>query len=127
MKIKIKDVINNGLSIIVNFSTEFGEGKAFWEGDVPIQNCEYYTEVDIHDNLVWGKNIIRTNENLYSFNLKNEIINISGILESTDVDGYSILRVGDYIIPFMATGTPFIINTFIILSIELISLSPVFY
>lgn len=38
-------------------------------------------------------------------------IAITGHLESVDNDGYTILRLGECIIPFMTIGTPFRVGT----------------
>lgn len=127
MRVHINKIILENTNIIVLFSTDFGDAKAFWEGEVPTINSEYQVEVDIIDTLVWNIDIIRAENDNYSIQMENEFIHISGKLDSVDDDGYTVLRIGDNIIPFVATGEPFHAGTFISVSSKLLSISPVSY
>lgn len=62
-----------------------------------------------------------------SIQLKNDSILISGCIDSIDEDEYTVLRIGDNIIPFLATGNPFQVGTNITLLTEAITLSPIDY
>ena len=127
MKIQVDEIMIDGSKITVIFTAEFGWGKAFWEGDIPVKNQKYDVEVDIHDILEWGKGILRNGEEICFINFKDSTVYIAGILEAVYDDGYSVLRIGNYIIPFIATGNPFPILTPILLSTKTIGLSPFYY
>ena len=127
MKICIDKILSNSPHAIVTFTAEFGKSKACWSGETPKENCEYHVEVDIQEGLEWGKDIVENDEKNYSINFKDDTVYIAGVLESVDNDGYSVLRRGDYIIPFMAIGDKFATNTFILLAIKTIYLSPFHY
>ena len=124
MKIQTREIIHDFSKVIVIFTTEFGESRAYWEGDEPIKNHEYDVEVDIHDVLEWGNDITKNVGEVYSIGFKDNRVYITGILESADDDGYSVLRIGDFIIPFMAKGDSFPVNTSILLMVNTICLTP---
>ena len=128
MKICVEEIIPSKLPNTVRFSTEFGNALAFWEGDAPVTNCKYHVEVDINDILVWDKDIIAIKDTgNYSIREENNCVSIIGDLESVDDDGYSIIKFGESIIPFMTTGKPFQVGTFIKITTKSIFLSPVTY
>ena len=125
MKICIQEVLPDNS---IKFSTEFGSAVAFWEGDKLEMDCCCHVEVDINDTLVWDKDITQNTDNGdFTIREENHYICITGDLESVDDDGYSILRFGESIIPFMATGEHFQIGTGIKIITKSISLSPVTY
>ena len=126
MKIIVNEILAEEPNIIVSFTTDYGDAKAFWDGSIPIRNHEYHVEIDVNDILTWGEEIVELGDS-FTIRYENEQIYISGIFESNDDDGYSVLRVGESIIPFMASGIPFLLNSFIMLSPESVSLSPVYY
>ena len=126
MKIKIKKIIPKHSGIYIIFKTKCGEAEAYWNGNEPIINQEYYVEFDINQTLTWGIDILN-NRSSISIRFANDLVHISGILESIDDDGYSLIRVGENIIPFMATGTPFSIGSSIELVTKSVSLSPINY
>lgn len=127
MRVQVNEIIPENSNNLVFFSTDFGDAKAFWEGEEPIANKEYQVEVDINDTLIWNKDILKGDNGNYSIQLKNSLIHISGNLDSVDDDGYAVLRIGDNIIPFIAIGEPFQVGSFIKLSTKSISLSPISY
>lgn len=127
MKVQINEIIHENPNIIVAFSSSFGGAKAYWDGDEPIANSEYQVEVDINNTLVWNKDVLQHENYECSIQLKNDFILISGCIDSIDEDGYTVLRIGDSIIPFLATGDPFQVGTNITLSTETITLSPIDY
>jgi hypothetical protein len=110
----------------VSFSTGFGEAKAFWEGDKPMQNCEYYVEIDIHDVIILSKNIL-DKKNTYSIQLCDDSIIICGKIDSINDDGYTVIRLGDSIIPFITPDKSLQAGTSVKLSAKYISLYPVYY
>ena len=127
MRVQVNEVIPENSNNLVLFSTNFGDAKAFWEGEEPIANREYQVEVDINDTLIWHKDILKDDIGNYSIQLENNLILICGNLDSVDDDGYAVLRIGENIIPFIAIGEPFQVGSFIRLSTKSISLSTVSY
>lgn len=127
MKIQIKKIINENENTNVVFFSEFGEAKAFWEGEKPTVNNEYQVEIDIIDTLVWGKEILKTKINKPFIQQENDVTYISGFIDSIDDDGYVVLRLGDYIVPFIATGDAFQIGEYVTLSVKGITLFSVDY
>lgn len=127
MRVQVNKVVPENSNHLVFFSTDFGDAKAFWEGEKPIVNSEYQVEVDIDDTLFWHKDILKGDNGSYSIQVKNNLVLISGNLDSVDNDGYAVLRIGDDIVSFMAVGEPFQVGTFIKLSTKSISLSPISY
>ncbi len=127
MRVQVNEIISEDSNNFVLFSTDFGDAKAFWEGEEPVARREYQVEVDVNDTLIWHKDVLKDDNRNYSIELKNNLILISGNLESIDDDGYAVLRIGDSIVPFIAIGEPFQVDSFIKLSIKSISLSPISY
>lgn len=127
MKVRIKEVIHENSNTVVAFSSNFGSAKAYWAGDEPTVNSEYLVEVDIDNALVWNTDILKNEGCEFSIVNKNNSILISGRLESIDEDGYTVLRIGDNLIPFIASGDPFQIGAYILLSTRTITLSPFEY
>ena len=127
MKVKVDEITCENSNIIVYFSNDFGGAKAYWDGEKPIAHQEYQVEVDIDNTLDWHKDVLPDNDCKGSIQLKNDSIFISGCIDSIDNDGYTVLRLGDSIIPFLTTGTPFQVGTYATLSVETITLSPVNY
>ncbi len=127
MRVQINEIIHENSNIIVAFSSSFGCAKAYWDGEEPIANSEYQVEVDINNTLVWNKDVLRHENYECAIQLKNDFILISGCIDSIDEDGYTVLRIGDSIIPFLTTGDPFQVGTNITLSTGTITLSPIDY
>lgn len=127
MRVQINEIIHENSYIIVFFSSDFGSAKAYWDGEEPTENSKYQVEVDINNTLVWNGDILENEDQECSIQLKNGFILISGRIDSIDEDGYTVLRIGDNIIPFIATGNPFQVGTYIKLSTVKITLSPIDY
>jgi len=126
MRIRVNKILTDKPEVTVLFITDYGDAKALWVGDTPIENQEYYVEVDVNDTLAWGKDVIEA-ENYYTIRLEDDQVYISGILESVDSDGYTVLRIGESFIPFMASGHPLLLNSLIELSTRSVSLTPIDY
>ena len=126
MRIRVKKIFCSNPDTIICFSTDFGSARALWtgwNGDTPKKNHVYDVEVDILQTLEWGVDIVEADGRKYSIIEKNSIIFISGLIDSIDEDGYVVLRIGDYIIPFIATGIPLKVGTFVTLATKSISLT----
>jgi hypothetical protein len=88
----------------ITFSTQYGKANAIWEEELPQVGCEYHVEIEIVDTIIWGNNGFETKDKMYTISWENEIFFITGYLESVEEDGYSVLRLGESIIPFVIDG-----------------------
>ena len=127
MRVLINEIVCSKLNIIVAFSSDFGHAIADWNGEVPKINREYQVEFDINNTLTWEKDITKRGKNTKLIQQSGGAIQIYGDIDSIDDDGYTVLRIGDSIIPFLTTGTPFPVGTSVVLSTEKITLSPIDY
>ncbi|CAM4399849.1 hypothetical protein [Paenibacillus tarimensis] len=113
MKIFVTDILMIDQKNIVSFQSNIGNGKASWNGDPPTVNIEYYVEVEIHDNLSWGDNIIKSSSRHSQIELDDSSLILTGKIESIDDDGYTVIRLGESIICIEALGTPLSIGTYV--------------
>ena len=107
--------------------TCFGKITVFWDGNTPEIGTAYDVELDIESVLVWGKDVILVNDESFAIDYDGELALLHGILESIDDDGYAVMRMGDYIIPFLSQGEFFDVGSRIIIYIDSISAAPVSY
>lgn len=117
MKIIVEKIEANN---IVYFTSEFGKAKAKWNDGKP--KCKTYdVEIDIENCLKWDIDIKKTLKpvDLIFIDKKGKII-ITGIFESIDEDGYTILRIGNSIITFLTEGSIPEIGSPIELNVDLI-------
>ncbi len=127
MKIIVERTKAVDSNVMIDFSTEYGSAIAVWEGEMPSVSCEYHVELDIEDTLVWNKDITKNEAEEHSIRMYQDKVSLSGVLDSVDDDGYSILRIGSSIIPFISSGNSFEIGTSITVFSENLSLSLVDY
>ena len=120
MKIYVNKVINE----VVYGSTCFGNINVIWDGSKPDVGKIYYVELDIDGVYVWGEDITISNKNA-SIMSNDEFTSINGIFESIDDDGYAVLRMDDYIIPFLSKGNSFEIGSKINIHVKLMSAYPI--
>lgn len=106
MKVKINEVIRESSIDLVDFSTEYGNARAYWNGSVPEVDKEYFVELEIESALVWGDNVRKVDYGKISIGIEGETLWIIGYLESVDDDGYTIIRLGGTIISLDVTGEP---------------------
>jgi hypothetical protein len=113
---------------LVSFLSDFGSAVAYWEGEKPTIKGNYQVEVNISKKLVWRKDVLFDDTNSGdSIYIRDDNTFISGCIDSLDEDGYTILRLGDNIIPFFAIGKAFPIGTRITMAVEKLTFSPVNY
>ena len=120
MKILIEQILANERII---FSSKFGKGIATWRGDER-KYKEYEVEIDIEDDLIWGKSIKQSSQKVPLISTDGEMSNFIGIFESIDTDGYSVLRIGNSIISFFANGHAFEIGSMIEISANNVIMTP---
>lgn len=103
MRITINETSIKKNGYQVNFSTEYGNATALWNGNVPEVKKEYFAEIEIPGILCWQKDISTTDEKCFIL-LENNIVHIVALLESIEDDGYTVLRLGDSIITIQTQG-----------------------
>jgi hypothetical protein len=109
--------VNEVINGTIHGSTCFGKINVIWEGDKPEIGKTYHVELDIDGVYVWGQDIVSSDDDIS--------IICNGILESIDDDGYAVLRMGDYIIPFLTKGDSFEIGSKINVHVKLVSAYPI--
>jgi len=100
LKIRIREVMDN----YILFTSEFGSGRALWNGNQPALDQEYHVEAEISETLTWLKEVMLNSISESKIVFNNGVITIAGVLESVDEDGFSVIRIGDSIIPVMING-----------------------
>ncbi len=105
LKILINKINKDTEDIIVGFSMEFGSGTAVWNGNrIAEKDKEYDVQYDITDSLVWGKDVVLSEEKKFNISGTEEEVFITGILERIYSDGLVDLRFGDSIIQIEMEG-----------------------
>ncbi|OGO78088.1 MAG: hypothetical protein A2Y23_15520 [Clostridiales bacterium GWB2_37_7] len=105
MKIQVKKIDTSAEDIIINFTSEYGAAEAFWgTKPIPKANTEYDVELDITDELVWGKDVKASNDKKFSINMKQDDIYITGIIEKIYKDGMADFRLGKNLIQIELLG-----------------------
>jgi hypothetical protein len=113
MKICVTGVQQIGEEKIVCFQSKIGNGKALWNGNPPTINKDYYVEIEIHDNLLWGDNIVKSPTRRFQIDLADNSLILTGELESIEDDGYTVIRLDESIVCIEASGTPLSIGTYV--------------
>ncbi len=119
MEITIIKLDDTTEDITVEFTTQYGTGRAFWNGTKkykPEVNEKYKVEFDITDILVWGKEIKLSEINDFSIETNEEGICLTGRLERIDSDGIAELNFGESIIQVEIDGGKFPIGKFVEIS-----------
>jgi len=105
MKILINKVSKDTEDIIIDFSMEFGNGMAVWNGNrMAEKDMEYDVQYDITDPLIWGEDVVLSKEKKFSIFTTQEGVFITGILESVSKDGLVDLQFGTSIIQLEIDG-----------------------
>lgn len=100
--IKSFDILDNQCR--VDFETQYGRAIGIWIGEPPIVDAEYSVEIDFDNILTFNESVKAQSNPATEIGTSDGVTTISGILESVDEDGYSVLRLGVSIIPFMMRG-----------------------
>jgi len=124
MRIKVSEMSVRDSAVSVAFETEIGTGQATWQGETPAETKTYHVEVNVDETLDWGTTVLNHNKPEHRIYVQNGYTHLIGTLESTDDTGLSVLRIGDSIIEFEATGQPFPLGSPIELIAGSISLWP---
>ena len=104
MKIHVKKVEITEEDIVIDFTSEYGDAEAFWgTRPLPKAKTDYDVELDITDELVWGRDVKPSTEKKFSIIQKDDII-ITGILEKLYKNGMADFRLGKSLIQIELEG-----------------------
>ncbi len=95
MKIKVVDVSTDN-TILVN--TSFGDFRFLWNGKIPDVGDERNVEIELQDVFLLDKNIFITSINEFNIEIDDGEIWLTGLIESKDSDGYTVVRFSNSII-----------------------------
>jgi len=105
MKIHVKKVDTSSEDIIIDFTSEYGDAEAFWgTRPMPKAKADYDVELDITDELAWGRDVKPSTEKKFSIIMQKDDIYITGILEKTYKGGMADFRLGKNLIQLELEG-----------------------
>ena len=122
MLIKVTGIVEVMPRKIISFSTTFGNAVGFWVGEEPVIGRNYHIEIEIDTILKYGISINKSSINSFSISRKNSQIKISGRLESVDDDGFTIIKLEDYIVSFLSEGVTELVGFYVDILIDYITL-----
>lgn len=118
---------NNEQKKDLRVESKYGKFNVLWEGNLPSIGEKIDVELDIEKNLIWNKDIyLAVNDALQLSQSKEETV-IQGKLEEVSDDGFTVLRLGDSIITFIAEGTALPINNMIQIKVSNVKAYPIDY
>ena len=100
MKIKIIDIqFLKKNEIIVDFSSSIGEGRALWKSiDKVFKGKEIQVELDVPGILIFGQDIVWTDEQEEKIYVSNDLVIIRGKIEQIEWDNIITVRLGAWIL-----------------------------
>jgi hypothetical protein len=105
MKIHVKKVNVSSEDIFIDFTSEYGDAEAFWgTRPIPTAKTDYDVELDITDELAWGRDVKASTEKKFSIIMKQDDIYITGILEKIYKGGMADFRIGKSLIQLELEG-----------------------
>jgi hypothetical protein len=105
LEILVNDIKSVSKENIITFKTEFGIGKGLWiDKKRPELNQKYKVEFDISDELIWGKDIQKSDKKAFSISIEGDEVVIIGILEKALGDSIVDLRFGASLIQLEVEG-----------------------
>ncbi|MEW4284576.1 hypothetical protein [Priestia koreensis] len=117
MKIKIiKNEEKYNDQILVSFTSEFGSGKARWNGKNPIEGEEYFVELEIPDTVEWRKDVTKSVKDKYCIKSDGNVTMIVCEVETLFEYGCCDFRIGSSIVTLDIEGEPYPRGTFVKIS-----------
>jgi len=107
----MKIYVNNVIDGIVHGETCFGNIHVRWIGEKPGIGKIYHIELDIADHLEWHIDITLSCNNNSSITYDEKSISLFGVIESVEDDGFTILRLGQSMVPLITRGIAFEIGS----------------
>lgn len=105
MKVHVKKVDISSEDVIIDFSCEYGEAEAYWgTKPLPKAGADYEVELDITDELIWGKEVRLSKDKGFNIHMENEIY-LTGIIEKVYKDGIADFRLGKSLIQLELDGS----------------------
>ena len=105
MKIHVKKVATSAEDIIIDFTSEYGYAEAFWgTRPMPKAKVDYDVELDITDELAWGRDVKPSTDKKFSIVMQKDDIYITGILEKIYKGGMADFRLGKNLIQLELEG-----------------------
>ena len=96
MRVTITSAESSGDGTRVLFSSEKGEGCAYWCGPPPIPGVTYFAELDSDDALIFGENATALNHFAEGLSVSESgTIRICGKLAVVTKEGTGIFHIGD--------------------------------
>lgn len=123
MKVTIDKVTWLEGEIFVDFSTDFGFAVAVWSGDLPTLGAFHDVELEVMERIVWGMSAHCALSNVYSIQIENGSIKLTGRIISIE-DGTASVDVAGSLILIEVVGFPEDIPVFVDLKIKKIALFP---
>ncbi len=90
----------------VEFSTPYGNGRAFWDGSPPKIDHSYAVELEIAEILTWGTQIVEVQNKHTGITYQDNKLSLLGRLEANDPDGVVFVRLGTTLLMLETAGKP---------------------
>lgn len=123
------NVTINKVSLIKNenfveFSTEFGSAIAAWNAGTPNLGELYDVELEVMEEVIWGVNAHRALKDVYSIEVANGFINLTGRIMSIDKGGVAAVDLDGSVVLLEVVGFTGDIPVFVDLEFKKITLFP---
>jgi hypothetical protein len=90
----------------VEFSSDWGQAKGMWCGDMPQVGQQVDVELDIPVDLKWGVDIIPTDQGVHAIRVEGDVILLFVFCEAVDTDGVVTARLGGSLLLLDTSGNP---------------------
>lgn len=124
MHIQILDVENIQNEIKVRFETPIGVGVGIWNGELPVLGDRTDIEIDIDDDLEWGKNITMTNSNIGMIAIEKNLFRFVARVISYEDDGCLTVKLGDSVVFLDVDNVPSTIQGWVEGKVKAVRLYP---
>lgn len=128
MKIHVKKVDISAEDIMIDFTSEYGDAEAFWgTRPVPKAKTDYDVELDITDELGWGRDVKPSTDKKFSIVMQKDDIYITGILEKIYKGGMADFRLGKNLIQLELEGRNIPTGGYVVIKVTSIEMYEVNY
>ncbi len=99
MEIRITKTVSMKIGqFLVSFESNYGAAEGLWSGKAPELNEKADVEIDLGDELVWSVNVFSCLEKNPILEKMDKDFRVVAKIESIEVDGCCVLRLGDSIL-----------------------------
>lgn len=128
MKIHVKKVDISAEDIMIDFTSEYGDAEAFWgTRPVPKAKTDYDVELDITDELAWGRDVKPSTDKKFSIVMQKDDIYITGILEKINKGGMADFRLGKNLIQLELEGKNIPTGGYVVIKVTSIEMYEINY